>query len=500
MEALHDAESITRFLDSPVARHTLGLVYGRRRIGKSTLLAQLCRSRGGFYWEASRGETSVQLTRLGDALGAHLGVGPIRLASWDEAIGRLLALAATGRTREADESTRGVPVVLDEFGYLLESDPTLDSTIARLLGPGQRTESSSTPARYTRLVLCGSAMALMRRLTDGQAPLRGRAALELVMHPLDFRRAATLLPAGTPLATACRVFAVIGGIVGYATDMVDDDLPRDADDFTRWITQRVISPASPLYHEAITLLAEDPTLAVASASLQHSILGVIANGAVTAGTIANALRRQVPAFDPALKRLIAAGFVTRHDDPMRGRRPVYALADPFLQFHYAVLEPHGTALRTRALRDVWERRLLPVFDARVRGPVFEEQVRHWVRRFAAPDTLGGDADQVGPSWVTVDGGEHELDVVVTAIAEGMDARAETPAARRVLAIGEAKSGETITMQHLRRLELARQVMGVAAAHAKLLLFAPAFTSDLARAAAARTDIELVDLDRLYHGA
>jgi predicted AAA+ superfamily ATPase len=46
------------FVDSGVDRPTLGLVYGRRRVGKSTLLEGLTTARGGFHWEATRGETA----------------------------------------------------------------------------------------------------------------------------------------------------------------------------------------------------------------------------------------------------------------------------------------------------------------------------------------------------------------------------------------------------------------------------------------------------------
>ena len=80
------------------------------------------------------------------------------------------------------------------------------------------------------------------RLTSGEAPLRGRAGLELLMTADDYRGAATRLPTPTDLATALRVFAVIGGIVGYATDMVDFDLPASLEDFDRWVIQRVLSP------------------------------------------------------------------------------------------------------------------------------------------------------------------------------------------------------------------------------------------------------------------
>lgn len=480
MDPAHDPKPVERFLDSGLDRHTLGLVYGRRRIGKSTLLAALARQRHGFYWEATRAESPIHLARLGAALGTHLGVGPLALADWDDALGRLLQLGTT---------QPGAPVILDEFGYLLDAEPALDSIIAAALGSAQRQSGGGT-----RLILCGSAIAIMRRLTAGQAPLRGRAALELVMQPLDYRQAATLLGAPVDRALAIRVFSVIGGVVGYATAMVDNDLPRTLDDFPRWVAERVLSPAATLHHEATTLLAEDPTLAAANPALHHSILGVIANGAVTAGAIANQLRRQVPNIDPALKRLVATGFVVKHDDPVRGRRPMYALADPFLQFHYAVLEPHATALRERDPRSTWERRLAAVFDARVRGPVFEELARTWVRRFAAADSLGGEPDHVGPSVVTIDGVEHQLDVVVA--AEG---GAAEPASRPVLAIGEAQSGETVGVGHLRHLERARAALGSNAASAKLLLFAPGFTAELEDIAQARADVELVGLERLYRG-
>lgn len=479
-----ESESVERFVDGEANRNTLALVYGRRRIGKSTLLSTLTRDRGGFYWEATRAESPIHLARLGDELGAHLRVGPLALNGWEDALTRLLRLGEAAPT----------PVVLDEFGYLLEAEPDLDSIVATLLGPSRRGAGGSR----SRLVLCGSAIAMMRKLTDGQAPLRGRAAAEVVMHPFDYRRAAALLGDNPDLTLAARVFAVIGGVVGYATDMVDDDLPRDLDDFPRWVAQRVLSPAATLHHEATTLLAEDPTIAAASQTLHHSVLGVIANGAVHAGAISNALRRQIQTLDPALKRLAATGFVVRHEDPIRTRRPLYALGDPFLQFHYAVLEPHTTALRARDPRETWERRLATVFDSSVRGPVFEEQARTWVRRFAARETVGGEPDHVGPSAVILDGKEYQLDVVVAA-ATGEDGSTVEPAERTVLAIGEAKAGETVGTERLRHLERARAALGPRAAGARLLLFAPAFTEDLQRLAASRAEIELVGLERLYRG-
>jgi AAA+ ATPase superfamily predicted ATPase len=471
-----DIEALRTFLDGRATRPTLGLLYGRRRIGKSTLLVDEVRQRGGFYFEATRVATAVHLERLGVALGDHLGVGRIELRSWEEALRQLMRLGGD----------QAIPVVLDEFGYLLEADPSLPSVIASAFGPAGRGDG------LVRLVLCGSAIAMMRSLTVGEAALRGRAGLELVMLPDDYRVAATRLPERSGLDVAVCVFAVIGGVVGYATDMVDFDLPDAVDDLDRWIVQRVLSPAATLHHEATTLLAEDPALAGTDPALHHSILGVIASGSVTAGKIASRLGRQVSNLAPALGRLVDTGFVTRHEDPIRKQRPTYALADPYLQFHYAILEPNRSRLRSRDPRAFWRERLIEVFDSQVRGPVFEQQARTFVERFSSDDTVPGARAHVGPSRLVAGGHEWQLDVVVA------DDHPD-PASREVTALGEAKAGEMIGRRHLDRLTDVRSRLGPRAKDARLLLIGSSFDRALEAEVRHRDDVELIDLDRLYRG-
>jgi hypothetical protein len=96
--------------------------------------------------------------------------------------------------------------------------------------------------------------------------------------------------------------------------------------------------------------------------------------------------------------------------------------------------------------------------------------------------------------VNVDGTERQVDVVV---ATGPHDAAPTD--RRVIAIGEAKAGETVGTGLLTDLERTRVALGHRAASARLLLFAPAFTAQLKAVASRRSDVELVDNDRLYHG-
>ncbi|MHB1210308.1 MAG: AAA family ATPase [Acidimicrobiales bacterium] len=474
-----DARQLDAFFDATVARPTLGLMYGRRRIGKSTALVERTYARDGFYFEAIRVETSVQLDRLARALTEHLNLpGRLAFADWEEAIGALLSLG----------DDRPIPVVLDEIGHIIEADTSFESVLASAFGPGAQ------PGRRSRvrMVLCGSAISMMRALTAGQAPLRGRAGMELIVHADDYREAAQRLPGTCDLVTATRVFAVIGGVVGYATDMVGFDLPTSAHDFDRWVTDRVLVQGATLHSEATTLLGEDPTFAGRGSLLYNSILGAIANGAITAGAIAKLLAKQVANIAPGLNRLVDAGFVVRHEDPIRRQRPVYELVDPFLQFHYAVLEPHGALLRDRDPRDSWDSRLKEVFNAQVRGPVFEEQARTWVRRFADSSTLGV-REYVGPSSVNVDRTVRQVDIIAAATGE-------EPSERVITAIGEAKSGEALTTAHLHRLERIRAALGERATGSKLLLFGASIDSPLRHESEGRGDVELINLERLYFGS
>jgi hypothetical protein len=109
-------------------------------------------------------------------------------------------------------------------------------------------------------------------------------------------------------------------------------------------------------------------------------------------------------------------------------------------------------------------------------------------------TLGRAPDHVGPSAVTMEGTNFQLDVVVAA-----DAEAPEPSARAIRAIGEAKSGETVGESRLRHRKHVRATLGTNAAGARRLLFAPACSPSLKDVAEGRRDVELIGLERLYAG-
>jgi uncharacterized protein len=478
---------LTEFASSGEPSASLGIVWGRRRIGKSFMLQDLSEEASGFYYHALRGSSAEALRDLGEHLGRRLGAGaPLALRSWEEAIEALVAL---GRERE-------VLVVLDEFPYLLEHTPALDSIIQRIYGP----RSEARRGSRARLVLCGSAMSVMAKLLTGTAPLRGRAGLDLRMQPFDFRTARQLH--GTEdRVTAVEIYAVIGGVAAYAREMVENDLPTSRADFDRWVCRRVLSPAAPLFGEVELLLAEDPAVSkVRKPNLYHAALAGVALGNHAWSSLTSYVRISGSSLHSIVSALTSAAFIEEVQDPVRDNRPTYRPSDPLIRFHYAIIRRHESRLGRHGVdtEALW-RELTPTFRSQVLGPGFEAMARYWTVHFAARDTLGGEPDHVGPTSLMVTDSEtgateqREIDVLVAAD----DAAA--PSLRTVTALGEAKVGERFTLRHMRRLEEARLALADRAERARLLLFGSSFDDAVRAAAAEREDLEIVDLGRLYEG-
>ena len=157
-----EARRLNRFLKAKSGG--LVVIYGRRRCGKSTLLQRVL-SGPHLYFQADQRETPLQLEALAGAIGEIVrGFEEAEYRTWDALISSLVA-RVDGR----------LIVCLDEFPYLVQSDPSLPIVLQRFM---DRTE--------TRIgwILCGSSQRMMHGLVlDQRAPLYGRAREILKIEP-----------------------------------------------------------------------------------------------------------------------------------------------------------------------------------------------------------------------------------------------------------------------------------------------------------------------------
>jgi AAA+ ATPase superfamily predicted ATPase len=379
----------------------LGLVWGRRRVGKTSLLEEFSQGKRVVFHTGAGRPADDELALFSEAVRDVVKLGARDLAtrpftSWDDALDSL----ASAATRER------LLVVVDEFPDLVEVSPQLPG-ILRAFWDRARSQTK------LKVLLCGSAVRTMEAIQQERAPLYGRFDLTLLLHPFRPHDAAELLK-GMSAGDQALVWGITGGIPLYLSwwnrqQGVKQNLLRLA-----------CTPGGRLLDEGQLVLATEGDLG----GLGGQVLRAIAAGRTRHNEIAQAV-----GTEPArvLERLVELRLVERlvpvTENPARTRRRIYRIADNFLAFWLGLLDRHRSAIG-RGLG----RQILPVLTEQLNqhmGDRWESAFREHLTRLAANGDLGSGIVDVGRWWQ--DAPPVEIDAV-----------ALSGQSREVVLIGEAK--------------------------------------------------------------
>lgn len=389
----------------------LGLVWGRRRVGKTWLLGEFAKDvRRAVIHTGGARPAALELALFSNEVsrGELSGVRDVatrQYVSWDDAFS---SLAAVG-----DEP---VLVVLDEFPDLLRSSPELEAVLratAERLG-------RPSPLRF---LLCGSAVRTMEALAEERRPLFGRFGLRLPIHPFRPHEAAEMLT-GLSAPDRALVWGLLGGVPLYLSWWDQNASIRQN------LSELVCTPGGRLLDEGQLILATegDPQ------GLAGPVLAAVAAGRTKFSEVKDAVRT-----DPTrtLERLVEMRLVERlvpvTENPARSRRAVYRIADNFLAFWLGIVDRHRAQIDRGLGPSIV--RVLAAELADFMGGRFEEAFRQHLRRLAAAGEFG-DVVAIGPFWT---GGDVEIDAVALAGRE-----------RAAVLVGEAKWGRSVSAASLEK--------------------------------------------------
>lgn len=360
----------------------VALLWGRRRIGKSTLLQRFADGKPCVFYQAVRGTEREQLAGLTERFVAYRPDPLVRaapLANWAQAIAYLLA-----RVREAKEEGHPLLVVLDEFPYLVASNPNLPSLFQAALEDVKREELP------LYLVLAGSQIAMFERHVL-LGPLYSRRTWGQQLPPLSYRDASAFVPAWSP-ADRVRLWAVLGGVPYYLEQF---DPARSIS----WnIENRILRKGQVLYTEAELFIHEELG---DEAATYLSIIAAVARGATRQSEIAQRAgvnSSAVPSYLAALRRLHVVEHVRPSGAPDTARSGIWQLSDSYLRFWFRFVRPNLTDLEARRTTGVLRERVLPRLDEFVSKPAFEDVCREDVRARLGRDPEFPRQGEVGAWW------------------------------------------------------------------------------------------------------
>jgi hypothetical protein len=395
------------------------IMYGRRRVGKTTLLLHWAESSGlpYVYWVANRLSPALQLRSFSQAIynaaiynAAHAdtpadatdGASAFTYPTWEMALQQAAQMAAERR----------LILILDEFPYVAEAEPGLPSVI-------QNMWDHHLKGTRAFLVLAGSHIGMMTRLLHYHAPLYGRFTGHLHLKPLPFATTADFLPRYTA-AQRVAVYAILGGIPAYL-ERFDDNLSL-ADNVKR----RIFNPTGIFRVDPLFLLQDQ----VREPRNYLSVLHAIGTGSHTLSEIATAAGLPRQNVSTYLRRLADLYLVERRTPvtlpPKQregSRQGRWHLLDPYLRFYFRFVVPNQRALELELMDAVWAavRAQLRAF---VGMTIFEALCRTWVLVQARQRQLPFTPEDVGSHWAA----DAQVDVVAISWRE------------KAILLGEAKWG------------------------------------------------------------
>lgn len=294
-------------------KSSLVVMYGRRRLGKSTLIKRVL-SDNDVYFLADRSEGQHQRVLLAKVIAQVFpDFDKLTYPDWES-----MFRAVNYRTDQR------FTLCLDEFPYLVEQSSELPSVLQKLVDEKQ--------LKYN-LVFCGSSQNMMYGLfLNSTAPLYGRADEIIKLAPirLPYIQEALSLDA----MNAIEEYAVWGGVPRYW------ELRENQNSFNDALWHNIFSVNGTLYEEPVKLFQDD----VKDIVKTSTIMSYIGAGVNRLSEIAARCNEPATNLSRPLKKLIDLGFLEKDVpygmDEMNAKKSLYKIADPFMAFYYQFVVPN----------------------------------------------------------------------------------------------------------------------------------------------------------------
>lgn len=366
------------------------VIYGRRRVGKTTLIKEFLKKKTAFYFLATEELESQSMKRLAGVIARTTKNALLQKATFTDWLD-LFQVIADYKPEEKKV------LVIDEFPYLVKTNSAFPSIL-------QNAWDEILKDSNVMLILSGSLIGMMKKYAlSYDSPLYGRRTAQIRLAPLSFTDIYAVQK--IPFAQAVEQYSVTGGVPKYL-EFFEDGRPLEEQ-----LEDAVLSKSGFLYEEPNFLLKSESLTAVN----YFSIIKAIADGNHKLGKIAGALGQETSALTQYLSTLTDLSFVEKktpitEKNPEKSRKGLYFISDNFIRFWFRYVYPYKGELEldnTQIVLDEINKDFVEKFVAFA----YEDICRNIFADLCRDGTIPFVPSRIGSYWLNDFDGDTEIDVV-----------------------------------------------------------------------------------------
>jgi len=298
----------------------LVVIYGKRRVGKTSLIKAFAQPKPHIYFLADKTTESENLKLLGATVGKYFKDTRLEkngFKDWYDLFEYL-----------KQHSKEKLVFAIDEFPYLAEGNKAVSSMF-------QKGWDETLSKLSIFLILCGSSIGMMESETLAyKAPLYGRRTAQILVRPFSFFDARNFY-SDLDFDEFLRIYAVTGGNPAYLLKL------KDAKNLHAALKQYVFKPIELLFEEVEFILKEE----LREPRQYMSILKAMSFGCRKFGEIINETgveKGSIHKYLFALEKLhiIEKEVPVTEKSPEKSRRGLYQIQDQFVKFWFNYVYPY----------------------------------------------------------------------------------------------------------------------------------------------------------------
>jgi len=389
MKKFVDRDDELDFLEKEYNREGSSLVvlYGRRRVGKTALVAEFIKNRASVYFLATEENETQNRIAFKNVIAERTGNEILKNANidnWDMIFKVWLDTASSEKKL----------MVIDEFQYLGKANNAFPSIF-------QRIWDTMLKDKNVMVILCGSLISMMESQTlSYSSPLYGRRTGQIKLKQIPFRHYNEFFPDKTA-KELIEYYSITGGVPKYI------ELFYDSKDIYTAIEKNVLSKSSFLYDEPNFLLQRE----VSDIGSYFSIIKTIAAGNRKLANIAATLETKQTGLTKYLKTLIDLDIIEREvpvteDNPEKSKRGLYKIKDNFMMFWFRFIFPNLSYIESGHNKLAMERINANLIDSHI-AYVYEDICTEKMWQLNVAGTWDFHFDKVGRWW----NNDTEIDIV-----------------------------------------------------------------------------------------